>query len=250
MGRVRDRNEDSFLVQQQSWCNLEARHDAALIVVADGMGGHHAGDRASGLTLQHIGTALRNTLASFGPGQPDQKSPSFREALEGAIKATNSVVFQVGQKEAAGKGMGATAAVVLVYDGQVEIGHAGDCRVYRFHDGSLNQVTRDQTLVARMVELGQLSEAEAKNHPKANEVTQAIGKGADIQPAHYQFKIVPGDWLVVACDGLHAHVDANKLVEVLHSAPFSAAMVAHHLVDLANYGGGTDNCTVVALRCY
>jgi protein phosphatase len=250
MGRVRDRNEDSFLLWQQSWSNLDARHDAALVVVADGMGGHHAGDRASYLTLQHVGAALRPVLSNFGPGQPEAKPNAGREALEAALKTANTVVYQVAQKEAPGKGMGATAAVVLVNDGQVEIGHVGDCRVYLFHDGSLSQVTRDQTLVARMVELGQLTEQEAKNHPKANEVSQAVGKSADLQPAYYKLRLAPGDWLVVACDGLHAHVDAALLAETLHAAPFAAALVAHHLVELANFRGGSDNCTVVAVRCY
>jgi protein phosphatase len=250
MGRVRNRNEDSFLLQQMAWSNLEARHDAALLVVADGMGGHEAGDRASLLALQQIGNVLRTALVNAAPGQSEAKQAGYRESIEAAIRSANTVVYQTGQKEAPGKGMGATAAVVLARDGQVEIGHVGDCRVYLFHDGSLSQVTRDQTLVARMVELGQLTEKEAKNHPKGNEVTQAIGKGAEIQPAYYQARLVPGDWMVVACDGLHAHVDAARLTETLHAAPFSAALVAHHLVDLANFHGGTDNCTVVALRCY
>jgi protein phosphatase len=250
VGRVRDRNEDSYLVQYQSWCNLDARHEAALIVLADGMGGHHAGDLASLLAIQHIASALRDVWANFAPGAEEGKTTPWRDALEGAIRSANAAVHQQGQRDAAGKGMGATAAVVLVCDDRVEIGHVGDCRVYHFHEASLTQVTRDQTLVARMVELGQLSEQEAKDHPRGNEVTQALGKGADIQPAFCQLRLVPGDWLIVACDGLHAHVDARKLAEVLQAAPSAAALVAHHLVDLANFHGGTDNCTVVALRCY
>jgi serine/threonine protein phosphatase PrpC len=101
-----------------------------------------------------------------------------------------------------------------------------------------------------MVELGKLTAAEAKDHSKANEVTQAIGKGADIQPAYYKVRSAPGDWLIVACDGLHAHVDAEKLADALGAAPFSAALLANYLVELTNFHGGTDNCTVVAVRCY
>lgn len=249
MGKVRDRNEDSFLIQQQSWSNLDARHEAALIVVADGIGGYEAGDRASCLSIEYINAALSHVWTRLAPAITQERQATFREPIEAAIKAANAVVHQQGQ-QSAHKGMGATAAVVLIWDGQVEIGHVGDCRVYQFHDGSLTQVTRDQTLVARMVELGQLSEAEARHHPKANEVTQAIGRNPDIQSAFYKATLTPGDWLIVACDGLHAHVDLSALAEALQAAPLAPALVAHFLVDLANYRGGTDNCTVVAVRCY
>jgi serine/threonine protein phosphatase PrpC len=249
MGMVRDRNEDSFLLLQQSWSNLDARHEAALVVVADGMGGYEAGDRASYLSIEYINAALSHVWSRFAPTVSQDRQASFREPIEAAIKAANAVVHQQGQ-QSAHKGMGATAAVVLIWDGQVEIGHVGDCRVYLFHDGNLTQVTRDQTLVARMVELGQLSPAEAKNHPKANEVTQAIGRNPDIQPAFYATRMAPGDWLLVACDGLHAHVDVPALAETLQAASLAPALVAHYLVDLVNYRGGTDNCTVVAVRCY
>jgi protein phosphatase len=249
-GRQRARNEDSFLVQQLSWSNLESRHEAALLVVADGMGGHADGDRASLLTIQTVGPALAPVLQQFFEGQEDgSAAKSRKDALVAALQLANTLVYQQG-KQAGSKGMGATAAVVLVRDGLMEIGHVGDCRVYHFHGGTLRQLTRDQTLVARLVELGQLSEAEAEDHPKSNEVTQAIGKYPQLDPAYYQQKLAHGDWLIVACDGLHAHVKKHTLEEVLRAAPLSAALVAHHLVDLTNFHGGSDNCTVVALRCY
>lgn len=249
-GRQRARNEDSFLVQQLSWSNLDSRHEAALIVVADGMGGHADGDRASLLTIQTVGSALAPVLQQFFEGQKDSAAAKSRkEALLAALQLANTLIYQQG-KQAGARGMGATAAVVLVRDGLVDIGHVGDCRVYHAQGGTLRQLTRDQTLVARLVELGQLSEAEAEDHPKSNEVTQAIGKFAQLDPAYYQQKLTHGDWLIIACDGLHAHVKKPRLEEVLRSAPPSAALVAHYLVELANFHGGSDNCTVVALRCY
>jgi serine/threonine protein phosphatase PrpC len=111
-------------------------------------------------------------------------------------------------------------------------------------------VTRDQTLVARMVELGKLTPAEALTHPSRNEVTEAVGRRPDVSPAAYELGLAPGDWLVVACDGLHAHVDDRLLARALGEASPSAALLAHGLVDLADEGGGSDNCTVVAVRCY
>src|SRR5262249_55318042 len=108
----------------------------------------------------------------------------------------------------------------------------------------------DQTLVARMVELGQLSPQEALTHPARNEVTAAVGKFADLQPVPYQLQLAPGDWLIIACDGLHAHVDFDSLQELIRDALPSASNLANRLVELTDQAGGSDNCTVVALRCY
>jgi protein phosphatase len=146
--------------------------------------------------------------------------------------------------------MGATAVVVVIWNGRVVVGHVGECRVYYHHAAQLKRVTRDQTLVNRMVELGQLSQEEAANHPAGNEVLQAIGTRTTIEPAHYKLKLQPSDWLLIACDGLHSQVDDRTVEAIVSKAPPSAAMLANRLVDLADKAGGADNCTVVAVRCY
>jgi protein phosphatase len=247
-GCVRPRNEDSFLVQHLAWSNLDQHHEAAILVVADGMGGYEAGDQASGMVIRTLGGSLAGLLSDALVGSFKEGAATGRIDL--ALKAANRAVHQKGQTDPACKGMGATAAVTFILDGLVQVGHVGDCRVYHFRDGKLVQVTRDQTLVARMVELGQLSAAEAKTHTKRNEVTQAIGRNPDVEPAACQFKIAAGDWVVVTCDGLHAHVDEEQLATVLGAGARSAANLAHHLVALANEGGGSDNCTVLAVRGY
>jgi serine/threonine protein phosphatase PrpC len=249
-GRVRTRNEDSFLVHQMSWSNLERRRDLAAIVVADGLGGHEAGDQASGMVIRTIGASLAALLPGALSGQVPGPGPALAATITQAIRDANKAVHQRGKSETGCKGMASTAAVVLVWDGQVRIGHVGDCRVYHLRGDRLAQVTRDQTLVERMVELGQLSPKEALTHPARNEVTQAIGNYADIAPASYEMKLEPGDWLIVACDGLHAHVDSKMLQETIRKASGPAWALAQTLVDMANQGGGSDNCTVVALRCY
>jgi protein phosphatase len=250
-GRVRKRNEDSFLVQHLSWSNLDRRRELALAVVADGLGGHEAGDLASGMVVRLIGAGLAPLLQGALNGQvADVSAALLAETIDKAIKEAHRAVLRRGQTEPACRGMGATGAVVLVWDGLVRIGHVGDCRVYHFRAGQVSQVTRDQTLVERMVELGQLTPKEALTHPARNEVTQAIGSQAEIVPGACQLQLAPGDWLVVACDGLHAHVDQRLLQDTLCKASPSAADLAHQLVELANQGGGTDNVTVAALRCY
>jgi protein phosphatase len=249
-GRVRTRNEDSFLVQHLAWSNRGERHEVALVVVADGMGGHEAGDRASGLVIRTVGGALAALLSGALSGQfKGSTAPVLAEPLSAALQEANRVVQSAARAEAACKGMGATAAAVLVWDGLAVIGHVGDCRVYHQRGGVCTQVTRDQTLVARMVELGKLTPREALDHPARNEVTQAVGRQAELEPGRSQVQLAFGDWLLVACDGLQAYLDARAIQEEVAKAPPSAARLAQQLVDLADQRGGSDNCTVVAIRC-
>jgi protein phosphatase len=247
---VRDRNEDSLLVQQCSWSNLNQRHDIALIVVADGLGGHQAGDQASGLVIRRMSEVLTPLLtAAFDPECPDPTPEVLAETLERGFQEANRVVRQAAQDNPSWKGMGSTAVAVLVWDGKAYISLVGDCRLYHGHAGKLTQITRDQTLVQRMVELGQLTPEEAARHPRRNEVAQAIGKYALLEPARYDVSLSPGDWLVACCDGLYAHVDNRTFQKEISKAGVSAPQLADQLIDLANKGGGSDNCTVVAVHC-
>jgi protein phosphatase len=143
--------------------------------------------------------------------------------------------------------MAATSAVVFLWDEQAWIGHVGDCRVLLCHEGRLTQMTRDQTLVNRMVDLGQLSPEEALSHPARNQVAEAVGKQLALQPASYQAALTEGDWLLVASDGLHSQVEAGQVQERLARGAGAMAF-ANELVDLANRNGGTDNCTVLVVH--
>jgi protein phosphatase len=214
------------------------------------MGGHEAGDRASGLVIRTVGGALATPLGGALSGQlKAAAAPVLAEALGAALQEANRVVHPAARGLPSCKGMGATAAAVLVWDGLAVIGHVGDCRVYHQRGGALTQVTRDQTLVARMVELGKLTPREALDHPARNEVAQAVGRQPEVEPGRCQVQLAPGDWLIVACDGLQSHLDARALQEQVARAPSSAARLAQQLVDLADQRGGSDNCTVVAVRC-
>jgi protein phosphatase len=247
-GRVRERNEDSFLVQRLHWSNLDARREMALVIVADGMGGHDAGDVASGMAIRSIGGSLAPLFAE-AMAKPDAILSAARlsDAVAGAIHEANRGICERAKKQSNLRGMGATVAVILIADGQAVVGHVGDCRVYHGTGDELRQVTRDQTLVARMVELGQLSEEEALVHPSRNEVTHALGSFPDLSPSLIEVKLASGDWLIAASDGLHAHVQQAELRDAVHQAR-SALSLAHQLVRLADQGGGSDNCTVAAIR--
>jgi protein phosphatase len=250
-GRVRPRNEDSFVTHHLSWSNEDRRREAALVVVADGLGGHDAGEEASRIVVHSVCGTLLPLIGGIPGGRLEGATPAgLAEAIERAIQQANREVYGKAKQDGQARKMGATALVVLVWDGVAVIGHVGDCRAHHACGGRLLQVTRDQTVVARMVELGQLSPEEARTHPARNDVYQAIGHPGEVQTARHEVKLAAGDWLIFASDGLHAHVDAAGLRGAITKAPPSAAQLADALVESANQKGGSDNCTVVVVRCY
>ena len=250
-GMQRERNEDSFLVMHQTWSNQETRQEMALIVVADGMGGYAAGDRASRILIDTF-------CQSFAPKIPewmartDSEMPEDVEShLMETIRLSGERIVEQGKSGTEQEGMGSTAVVAIIWNGRVLIAHVGDCRAYHFRDEELQQITKDHSLVNRMVELGTLSAEEAEDHPKSNEVTQAFGKHIEVEPTDfYRLNLNPGEWLVLSCDGLHAHVKPSQLQEILREKPATATLLTYYLIDLTNQLGGSDNCTVVAVRCY
>src|SRR5262249_51704333 len=146
------------------------------------------------------------------------------KALGEALQECHRVVTRAAAEDAAFQGMGSTVAAAVVWDGRVVVRHVGDCRVYCLHGDVLAQVTRDHTLVNRMVDLGQLTPEEAATHPARNEVTQALG-GRLVEPSLYALDLERGDWLVVACDGLAAHVSEDVLRETARRCVPSAAQL-------------------------
>jgi protein phosphatase len=144
--------------------------------------------------------------------------------------------------------MGCTAEAVYVDARNVVVGHVGDSRTYHLHKGKLIQLTRDQTLVNRLVELGSLTPEEAETHPRRNELQQAIGGQPDVEPGIYHGVLEAGDWVLVCSDGVTNHVSANDLKMMLQSEATSAEMAARRLVNLVNIEGATDNATVVVIR--
>ena len=145
--------------------------------------------------------------------------------------------------------MGCTAECVYVDNKQIIVGHVGDSRTYHLSQGRLVQLTRDQTLVNRLVELGQLTEAEAENHPRKNELQQALGGQPDVLPGVYNARLRRGDWVLVCSDGLTNHIPTADLEKMLtREAAYSAEEAARRLLNLVNLRGATDNATIVVIR--
>jgi protein phosphatase len=220
VGRVREGNEDAYLVDDAT----------GLVAVADGMGGHRAGEVASA-------TALEALRAAITHGRP------LRESMQDA----NEAVFTKSLTDEELRGLGTTlTAATLVTGGTVLVGHVGDSRAYLLHDGELRQVTVDHSLVEELVREGRLTADEAAVHPQRSIITRALGVDASVEVDVYPVELAPGDRLLLCSDGLTGMVQAETIAATLRREE-DPARAAAALIDAANVAGGEDNITAVVV---
>lgn len=219
VGCVRERNEDSLAVSPP------------LFAVADGMGGHAAGDVASELAVK--------VLMKNAPTTADVDMLG-----EAVIKANHAVINEALRAELAG--MGTTMTACVIEGTHLAIAHVGDSRAYLLHHGKLQQLTRDHSLVADMVEAGRLTEEEARVHPNRSIITRAIGSDPNMQPDLYEITASPGDRLLLCSDGLYSMVENNRIQSQLARIR-DPQRCASALVNDAISAGGLDNVTVVVV---
>lgn len=220
IGNVREHNEDSLTVLPP------------LFAVADGMGGHEAGEVASEITI--------NTLNDLAPQSADA------EALARAVVAANLNVIKAPSQGAGREGMGTTLTAAILEKERLVIAQVGDSRAYLLHNGSLQQLTRDHSLMADMIEAGQLTEAEARVHPNRSVITRAIGSDPHMQPDLYELNVETGDRLLLCSDGICGMIEDHEIASIMRQAP-SAQSCADQLVEAALAAGGFDNATAVVV---
>jgi protein phosphatase len=241
VGKARERNEDASLVMHFKWHACGEGRETALVMVADGMGGHQAGDRAAALALGAVAGAMSSRLAGLVTGEEWDDEASV-EGVDLALWEASRAVLRAAE-EGACEGMGATAVAAWIYRDRVALCHVGDCRAYFLHQGELTRLTEDQTLARRMVEMGTLRAEEAEGHPAASQVSQALGRQPDLEPSRPVRELEAGDVLLLCCDGLHGQVSDEAIREALAEED-----AAERLVRLADEAGGADNCTAVVVR--
>jgi protein phosphatase len=244
VGRVRSHNEDVLLVFSGELAGLEAMPHFGLFVVADGMGGHALGERASGIAAR---TMARTTLEGVLPSlladpQGENDRPSLTEVMETAMNAANRAVFS-GVPE----GGGTTLTCALVIGEQVVLSHVGDSRAYIITPDSFEQLTRDHSLVQRLQELGQLSPAEAAIHPQRNVLYRAVGQGEGLEVDIDSRRLSPGAVLLLCSDGLWSLVPDDRIQALIRQSPHPQA-ACEALVAAANAAGGPDNITAVMIQ--
>jgi protein phosphatase len=257
-GMVRTDNEDAFAVYHLVGCFENNPQHRALVFQADGMGGHEAGEVAARMAILTAQKYLSSRQPFAGlflrdPGEKELSAPSapadpesYKEVLAGALREANTHVYEFSRRIGRER-MGCTAELVYISGRDVLVAHVGDSRTYHLQGGRLVQVTRDQTSVNRMVDMGLLTPEEAENHPRQSELCQAIGGRPEVEPSVHHCRLNPGDWLLVCTDGLTNQVPPEAIKDALLSAR-SAESAARRLVNFANFRGATDNVTVVVVR--
>ena len=222
-GCVRDHNEDSYLVEPQ----------IGLWVVADGMGGHEAGEVASASIVEHLATI---GIAS--------SAPDLRARFEDRLNRAHADIRRIARSR--GVTIGSTVAALLAMDGRFACLWSGDSRVYLVRNAAISQISRDHTEVQELLDSGVISAAEAQNWPRRNVITRAIGVNDDIDIAFQQGETLAGDVFILSTDGLTAHVsDAEIAAAVLSAAPQAAC---EKLLSMVLERGGTDNVTIVLVK--
>jgi PPM family protein phosphatase len=254
-GMVRTGNEDAFAFMHCMESRQDELSEFALLLLCDGMGGYDAGEVAAALaTASMRKNLLKHPFFSALAGGEAPEPGVFnveecKKLLAATLKQANKDVYTAARTPGKGKrGMGCTAECVYVDNRNLVIGHVGDSRTYHLHGGRLIQVTRDQTLVNRLVELGQLTPEEAEDHPRKNELQQAVGGQPDVDPGVYHGEMKRGDWVLVCSDGLSNHIPAADLTTMLTREAMSAEDAARRLMNLVNLRGATDNATIVVIR--
>ena len=236
----REGNEDAYCV----------RADLGLYLVADGMGGHAAGEVASRLAAEAIEGVIRDTrnadVNSTWPTPFDISLSINGNRLKTAFFMANRRLTAAMETDEHLRGMATTVAAVLIVDNHCTIGHVGDSRVYRQRAGELSGLTEDHSWVNEQVRAGRLTDNDARRHPWRNVVTRAITGGDDPSPDIQEVPLLAGDRILICSDGLSSVVP-NEQIHSLLAAGSSANDVAAALVDAANEAGGPDNITVVIL---
>lgn len=227
IGLVRETNEDSYIA--------EPPH---LFVVADGMGGHVAGEIASQLASTTVRRYIQENIGDI----------NLEGLLQQAIDQANTAVYQLAQSKEEFNGMGTTVIAVYVDGDFVHWGHVGDSRIYLLRNGELSQITNDHSLVFELVQSGNITREEAKNHPKRNMLTRAVGTSSLIKIDTGVIRWEPEDIILMCTDGLTNMVSEQDIYKFINDPQGDFYSILENLVIQAKNAGGFDNITTILLK--
>lgn len=239
VGRVRDHNEDSFLVDKK----------LQLFVVCDGMGGHAAGEVASNVaarTVREVVLGQREALLEFERGSGSTTRTDILRLMESAVQQACSAVFGEGQADESKRGMGTTLDALLLIGTRGFIAHVGDSRIYLYRQGSVHQLTEDHSLINELLRRGRLSRDQIEALQYKNAVTRAVGVYESVEVDTLDFDVLMGDRFLLCTDGLHSYFEQAELAKLFAETP--EGDVSQKLVDLANERGGKDNITSIVVK--
>ncbi|HHJ7914211.1 TPA: Stp1/IreP family PP2C-type Ser/Thr phosphatase [Streptococcus pyogenes] len=231
IGQKRSNNQD-FINK------FDNKKDITLVILADGMGGHRAGNIASEMTVTDLGREWVKTDFT--------ELSQIRDWLFETIQSENQRIYDLGQSEDF-KGMGTTVEAVALVESSAIYAHIGDSRIGLVHDGHYTLLTSDHSLVNELVKAGQITEEEAASHPQRNIITQSIGQASPVEPDLGVRVLEPGDYLVINSDGLTNMISNDEIVTILGSK-VSLDEKNQEMIDLANLRGGLDNITIALVH--
>jgi serine/threonine protein phosphatase PrpC len=233
VGRCRQANQDQFFVGE----GLD------VLAIADGMGGHAAGEVASDIAITVLAESMREATGDRSQWTADEAAERLRTAMnDGNRKICESVMSR-----AEWRGMGTTMVALVVVCGRAVIGHVGDSRAYLLRDGRLRQLTSDHSWVNEQVKLGLLTDEEARRHPMRNIVTRALGNQPRVDVDVVEEAILPGDVFALCSDGLNGMIVDEVIEETLVNHGQVPSKACQLLVEQANANGGEDNITVIVM---
>lgn len=246
VGIVRDHNEDSLLTIQLGLNNNNQPQGWGVYIVSDGMGGHAAGEVASGLAIRAAAELLLGEYLTrvVGPDAVYDEEEN-RNLVRRAILRANEAI--IGEGRAQGNDMGATFTMALVEGDRVIVGNVGDSRTYLYRDGKLRRISKDHSLVARLVDLGQISDEDVYTHPQRNAVLRSLGDKPDVEVDIFSERVRAGDALVLCSDGQWEMTRDPEMERIL-SRDEDPQRICEALVSAANQAGGEDNIAVVLVR--
>ncbi len=233
MGRVRANNEDSVLINNQPVGVLPN-----LFVVADGMGGHKAGEVASSLAIKYCCEYLTS---------PSQERGELLDSLADSVYYANSKVYEVSLQDSECSNMGTTFTGCSIKDNRAYIVHVGDSRLYKITRDSIEQITMDHSFVAEMVRAGKLTPEEAEVHPDRNIITRALGTDPQVKIDGFVINLTEDDVLLICSDGLNTMLDDDLIFKILSQKDVSPEDKLNTLIETANNNGGTDNISVILI---
>ena len=242
LGMRRTHNEDCYGILE----------DEALVLVADGMGGHAAGEIASAIATAEVGTFYHRTHGKGGIAWPFETAPQLsllERRLVCGFKVANQRIFETAHSESGRRGMGTTLVAAAVSDDHICVSHVGDSRAYRVRDGEITRLTRDHSLLEQFKEINpEMTREEEDRFPHKNVITRALGLNDYVEVDVKTHDLQVGDVYLLCSDGLSGHLPDEELLEHASGATDIVRTVAE-LVELANEAGGNDNITLVMLKC-
>jgi len=236
---VRSHNEDAVFGNPQH----------GLAILADGMGGYNAGEVASGMATAVLSTELEAAFVNRSPNDVSSTGTSYaEEAIRDRVAQANAAIFNAAASQPQYAGMGTTLVLALFHDNRLTVAHIGDSRLYRLRGESLEQLTRDHSLLQEQIDAGMLSAEEARYSQNRNLVTRALGVDPQVDAEVREYEVQPGDVYLLCSDGLNDMVEDEEIALTLQTLGANLELAALQLIQMANDNGGRDNVSVILVK--